>query len=315
MPAPTPASVRVDGLARRYGPVEALRGVTFEVRPGEIYGLLGPNGAGKTTALECVLGLRRPDSGSVWIGGIDARAMPEAAKEIVGAQIQGATLQDKITPRRALGLFASFYRAPANVDGLIGRFGLSAKADAPFDSLSGGQRQRLFLALAFVNDPEVVLLDEPTVGLDPGSRRDLRDLIVATRGSGRAVLISTHDLEEAHQVCDRVGVLDAGRIVAEGRPDDLIARTCSFCDVEFRTARPLDRAQMESLPGVKACSLRAGACVLRTENAHETVVHLVRAASAGGNQLTELRILRPSLEDAFLALTGRDWSDGSEEVT
>jgi ABC-2 type transport system ATP-binding protein len=224
MPAPASPSVRVQDLAKRYGAVEALCGVSLEIVKGEIFGLLGPNGAGKTTALECILGLRRPDSGSVEIEGIDALARPEEAKQRVGALIQGATLQDKITPRKALSLFASFYREPSGVGELIERFGLTAKADSTFDSLSGGQRQRLFLALAFVNNPALVVLDEPTAGLDPKARSDLHDSICGMRGAGRTVLLSTHDLEEARQLCDRIGILDGGRIVAVGGPRDLIAR-------------------------------------------------------------------------------------------
>jgi ABC-2 type transport system ATP-binding protein len=224
MIAATATSVRVRDLARRYGPVEALRGVTFEITRGEIFGLLGPNGAGKTTALECILGLRRPDSGSIEIEGVDAVALPLEAKQRVGALLQAATLQDKITPRRVLGLFASFYREAAEVESLIERFGLKEKSNSAFDTLSGGQRQRLFLALAFVNNPGLLILDEPTAGLDPMSRRDLHALIAGMRDSGRTVLLSTHDLGEAQLLCDRVGIIDRGRIVALGRPDDLIAK-------------------------------------------------------------------------------------------
>ncbi|HEY4990151.1 MAG TPA: ABC transporter ATP-binding protein, partial [Opitutaceae bacterium] len=196
MPAPNPASVCVRDLSRRYGPVEAIRGVGFDAYPGEIFGLLGPNGAGKSTTLECILGLRRPDSGSIHLDGVDALAHPREAKQICGAQIQGATLQDKITPRRALELFGSFFRHPAGVEELIKAYGLSEKSDAPFDSLSAGQRQRLFLALAFVNRPSIVVLDEPTAGLDPRSRRELYDVIRGLRESGRTVILSTHDLGE-----------------------------------------------------------------------------------------------------------------------
>src|SRR5580692_10547182 len=160
MPESRPPCVRVRDLTKRYGAVEAVRGVSLEVGQGEIFGILGPNGAGKTSILECLLGLRRPDSGSMEIDGIDAVGRPELAKERVGAQVQLASLQDKITAREALGFFASFFRGHAEVDGLIARFGLTAKADAPFDSLSGGQRQRLLLALAFVNNPRLVVLDE-----------------------------------------------------------------------------------------------------------------------------------------------------------
>lgn len=309
MPAPKPASVRVRDLAKRYGPVEALRGASFEVAAGEIFGLLGPNGAGKTTALECILGLRRPDSGEIEIAGVDALARPHEAKQLVGAQIQAATLQDKITPRRALGLFASFYRRPAGVGELVERFGLSEKADAPFDSLSGGQRQRLFLALAFVNNPSVVLLDEPTAGLDPGSRRDLHDSIAGMRESGRTVLLSTHDLEEAHRLCDRIAIIDNGRIIAAATPADLIAGSRSSPSVLVRTSRPLEESRLKSLPGVTSCRQKDGGWLLGTFDVNETIIGLVRAAEQGRNELLDLRVVRPSLEDVFLSLTGRAWSD------
>src|SRR4051812_8750418 len=173
---PTP-KVNIQGLRKRYGDFEAVRGVSFEVAEGEILGLLGPNGAGKTSTLECVIGLRRPDGGSVHICGMDALAEPERVKQRIGAQLQATALQDKITPREAIGLFGAFYEKPAGVEELIERFALGEKADSPFDSLSGGQKQRLALALAVVNEPQVLFLDEPTSGLDPQSRRELHAVI------------------------------------------------------------------------------------------------------------------------------------------
>lgn len=192
-----PASVEVRELTKRYGAVEAVRGVSFGVADGEIFGLLGRNGAGKTTTLECLLALRRPDAGTIRIGEIDALAEPERAKAIMGAQLQVSALPDKITPREALRFTASFYHDPLPVDALLEQFALTAKAEASFDSLSGGQKQRLFLALAFVHRPRVVVLDEPTVGLDPQARRELHAAIRELRASGVTVLLSTHYLEEA----------------------------------------------------------------------------------------------------------------------
>ena len=311
MPAPISVSVCVRNLVRRYGSVEALRGISFEVSPGEIFGLLGPNGAGKTTALECVLGLRRPDSGSVLIAGIDALARPGVTKELVGAQIQAATLQDRTTPRKVLRLFAAFYRNPAPVEVLIEKFGLSEAADARFDSLSGGQRQRLFLALAFVNNPGLVVLDEPTAGLDPRSRRELHDIIVDMRRSGRTVLLSTHDLDEAHRLCDRIGILDRGMIVATSRPDDLIAATAARSSVVVRTVRPLDPARLASLAGVESCRQEAGRWILVTSNTNETLFGLARCVELGANEFVDLQVIRPSLEEVFLSLTGRPWADST----
>jgi len=313
MPEPRTGSVRVRGLAKRYGPVEAVRGVSFDVAEGEIFGLLGPNGAGKTSILECLLGLRHPDSGSVAIGGIDAVGRPELARVGVGAQIQHASLQDKITPRQALGFFASFYRESAPVGELIGRFGLAAKADAPFDSLSGGQRQRLFLALAFVNNPRLVVLDEPTAGLDPQARRELRGLIGAMRAAGLAVLMSTHDLGEAHALCDRIGILNEGRIVAVGSPAELISRSSAVSRVAVRTARAIGSAQAPSLPGVVSSTVEGGTWLLGTRDVGGTVTALVRQLELDGNPLLDLQIRGPSLEDVFMELTGRPWPDAPRE--
>jgi ABC-2 type transport system ATP-binding protein len=315
MPAPKPASVRIRDLAKRYGTVEALRGASFEVSAGEIFGLLGPNGAGKTTALECLLGLRRPDTGSIMIGGIDARQRPQEAKRLIGAQIQGATLQDRITPRRALELFASFYSEPADVGELLSRFGLTATAAAPFGSLSGGQRQRLFLALAFVNNPSVIVLDEPTNGLDPLSRRELHDVIVGMRESGRTVLLSTHDLAEAQRLCDRVGILDHGRIMGTASPAVLIAQFGSKSTIMV-TARPSpELARLQALPGVEHCRPAGDGWRLTTIDVGATLIGLTRLLESGGEKLVDLHVLGPSLEDAFLGLTGRAWSEPVREDT
>jgi len=217
------AVIAVHDLSRRYGAVQAISGVGFEIAAGEIFGLLGPNGAGKTTTLECILGLIQPDQGRIEICGMDARR--REACEKIGAVLQATGLQDKITPREALDLFASFYRAPLNSDGLLQRFGLVEKANAAFETLSGGQKQRLALALAFVGNPQALLLDEPTAGLDPQIRRDVQDHIRAMRDNGRAILLSTHDMNEAEQLCDRIAVIARGRIAAIGTPKQLIADT------------------------------------------------------------------------------------------
>ena len=213
--------IAVENLSRRFGAVQAIDGVSFEVAAGEIFGLLGPNGAGKTTALECVLGLILPDAGCIEICGFHARQ--RRAREKIGAVLQATGLQDKITPREALALFAAFYPESINSKALLDRFGLTEKTDAAFESLSGGQKQRLALALAFVGNPQVLLLDEPTTGLDPQIRREVQNHIRALKAEGRAILLCTHDMDEAAQLCDRVAVIARGRIVATGAPRDLIA--------------------------------------------------------------------------------------------
>src|SRR5258708_1000679 len=212
------AMVEVKELRKRYGEVQAVRGVSFEVAQGEILGMLGPNGAGKTSTLECIIGLRRPDSGSIEVCGLDALRQSTEVSQRIGAQLQATALQDKITPREALRMFAAFYRQAADIERLIERFSLAEKADARFETLSGGQKQRLALALAFVNEPRVVFLDEPTSGLDPQSRRELHQLVIQMRGEGRSVLLTTHYFEEAQTLCDRIAIVDHGRVIATGTP-------------------------------------------------------------------------------------------------
>ena len=218
-----PDHVVVHELAKRYGAVEAVRGVSFSVGRGEIFGLLGPNGAGKTTTLECLVGLREPDRGELSIGGVDVRAAPEAAKERIGAAFAGAALPDQITPREALQMFGAFYREREEPAELLGRFALAEKADARFGTLSTGQRQRLMLALALVNRPEFVVLDEPASGLDPQARHELHEQILGMKRTGCTVLLATHDLAEAEKLCDRVAIIARGRVVAVGAPAELAA--------------------------------------------------------------------------------------------
>ncbi|MDB5354946.1 MAG: hypothetical protein JWN24_1399 [Phycisphaerales bacterium] len=299
-----PGKLVVQDLVKRYGDVEAVRGVSFEVAEGEVFGLLGPNGAGKTTTLECVVGLRRPDGGSVELCGIDALARPEQVKQRIGVALQSTSLQDKITPREALALFSSFYAKRAGVEQLIHRFALEEKADSPFDSLSGGQRQRLALALAFVNEPEVLFLDEPTTGLDPQSRRDLHASILEMRREGRTVLLTTHYIEEAHALCNRVAIVDHGKVIALGKPDELIAKAAALPRIVVQAARPLDAAQLGALPGVRQVESVNGRAQLKSGNISQTVIELVRMLEYADNELVDLQITRPSLEDVFIELTG-----------
>ena len=231
-------ALAVHGLTRRYGAVIAVNGISFEVAAGEVFGLLGPNGAGKTTTLESILGLVRPDAGRIEIeGDID----PASVRAKVGAVLQATGLPDKITPREALTVFGAFYPAPLAPQILLERFGLAEKADAAFDTLSGGQKQRLALALAFAGNPRLLLLDEPTTGLDPQMRREVQDHIAGMREEGRAVLLATHDMAEAERLCDRIAVIAKGRIIATGAPRDLIA-TSGAATLEdmilSQTARP-----------------------------------------------------------------------------
>jgi ABC-2 type transport system ATP-binding protein len=295
--------VLVRDLRKRYGDIEAARGVSFEIEDGEIFGLLGPNGAGKTTTIECVIGLREPDGGDIEVCGIDARRRPREVKQHIGAALQTTALQDKITPREALTLFGSFYRRRTAPQPLLDRFALADKSDAPFDTLSGGQRQRLALALAFVNEPDLVFLDEPTAGLDPQSRRDLHGEIAAMKRDGHTVLLTTHDIDEAEQLCDRVGIIDRGQIVAMGGPRELTAKSRAAQSVSLVTAVPFSRSLLERISGVEDLACDGARARFRTGSVNRTLAELTRLLEAHGVEPLELHVRKASLEDVFLDLT------------
>lgn len=299
---PTP-QVIVRDLTKRYGRVEAVRGVTFNINSGEIFGLLGPNGAGKTSTLECLIGLREPDGGAVEICGVDARRSPQEAKQKIGVALQTTALQDQITPREALRLFGSFYRERLEAEPLLERFALTAKADARFDTLSGGQRQRLALALAFVNRPQLVLLDEPTTGLDPQSRRELHAEIVRMKQEGYTVLLTTHYLDEAEQLCDRVAIIHGGRIVATGAPRELIAQASGKQSVTLVTRQPLDEKRLGRLAGVEELRCEGTSATFRTTDATRTLAALTQLLVETGGEIVDLKVQKASLEDVFLGLT------------
>ena len=299
-----PASVVVRDLHKRYGAVQAVRGVDFDLSAGEIFGLLGPNGAGKTTTVECVIGLRDPDAGAIRICGIDAARDPRLVKQKIGAALQSTALQDKITPREALGLFGSMYRERATPAELLDRFSLSEKADAPVDTLSGGQRQRLALALAFVNRPEVVFLDEPTAGLDPLSRREVHDEIRRMKSDHRAVLLTTHYIDEAEQLCDRVGIISQGRIIAAGTPAELISGSAAIPIVTLTTSSPLEVDILANLDNVHDLVVDGVDIRLRTEDVRGTLAELLPILAARNVGIVELNVRRATLEDVFVELTG-----------
>ncbi len=281
-----------------------MDGVSFEVGAGEIFGLLGPNGAGKTSVIECTLGLRQPDSGEIWISGMDARAHPNVAKRQIGTVLQSTALQDAITPREAIELFGAFYPDALPTGPLLERFGLGEKAGKRFETLSGGERQRLALALAFVNQPAVLVLDEPTSGLDPQVRRALHEAIREFRTEGRAVLLTTHYIEEAHQLCDRIAVLHRGRIVAMGTPEELIAGSMSYIRLIVRGARGMDAGALAALPGILGAEMRDGAMVLQIRETGPAIIELMRYLDLTRNELVDLQVRKPSLEDVFIQLTG-----------
>jgi ABC-2 type transport system ATP-binding protein len=299
----TPA-IAIRHLRKRYGQIEAVAGVSFEVLRGEIFGVMGPNGAGKTTTVECLLGLTEPDTGAIEIAGIDRRAEPDAVKRKVGAALQATALQDALTPREAVALFAALYGMDARPGALLDRFGLADKADAAYGTLSGGQQQRLALALAFVNDPEVVVLDEPTAGLDPQSRRQLHREIRSIRESGCTVLLTTHYAEEAAAICDRVAIIDRGRVVAVGAPDDLVEASHALPAISLTSAREIDGALLEALEGVRDLAVDGNRARFRTTRLARTLADLGRLIEEGHLTPASLHVEKATLEDVFFELTG-----------
>ncbi len=300
------AQVIVRDLKKRYGDVQAVRGVSFEVQEGEIFGLLGPNGAGKTTTVECLVGLRDPDAGYIGLFGIDARKQPGEVKQKIGAALQTTALQDKITPREALRVFGSFYRDKADPDQLLERFALTAKADAAYDTLSGGQKQRLALALAFVNKPKLILLDAPTAGLDPQARRDLHGEIARMKTDGYTVLLTTHNVDEAQRLCDRTAIMNHGRVVACGPPRELIAQSASATSVFLSTDHPVEREALTGLPGVEGVVSENAGSRFRAVDVTRALAELMQLLSARGVGINELHVQKATLEDVLIELTDSD---------
>ena len=300
------AALRVDNLQKSYGRNKAVNGISLEISRREIFGLLGPNGAGKTTTIECIVGLRSADLGMVEINGLDMLKNSRQAKEQMGVQLQETALHDKITPIEALRLFASFYSSPADPERLLRQFSLEDTARARYETLSSGQKQRLAVALAMVNRPTILLLDEPTAGLDPQSRRELQKIIREIRDEGRSVLITTHYIEEAELLCDRVGIIDRGQMIALGTVEELLAGARTLPRIIAKTSRPPNLEKLKQMSGVQKADLEYGGCTLHTSNVSQTIVELVGHLQAENIELWDISIHRPSLEDLFIELTGRD---------
>jgi len=304
MDDPTPA-IEVSGVHKAFGQVQALNGVDLAVAPGSLTALLGPNGAGKTTIVEILEGLRNRDRGVARVCGLDPESSGEQFKERIGAVLQSTSLPDKLRTREAVELFAEFYRRRSDPEALLRRFQLDEKRNAFYSQLSGGQRQRLALALAMVNDPQVVFLDEPTAGLDPQVRREIYDIIEQFRRERKTVLLTTHYIEEAERLCDRVAIVDHGRVIALGTPRDLKQRSAGTTRIEVRLARPLVDGVTASLEGVTDCREFDGRYILHSVQPPRTIVALVKQLEAENNELQSLEIFSPSLEDVFIELTGR----------
>jgi ABC-2 type transport system ATP-binding protein len=293
--------IEVENLRKTYGSTVAVDDISFEVAEGEIFGLLGPNGAGKTTAIECLQGLRVPDSGKLRVLGLNPRSEVRALRQRIGSQLQEAALPDRIKVWEALDLFASFTPGIQDWRLLMEQWGLAEKDKATFSSLSGGQRQRLFVALALVNKPEVVFLDEMTTGLDPAARRTAWDLIRAIREQGTTVVLVTHFMDEAEQLCDRLAIVDRGRIVASDTPNGLITTYADLIRVIFSTDHP-DISWLEEIPQVSRVT-RHGQRV-EVEGKGPVLALMAAALVNHGITPTDLRAEQPTLEDVFLAITG-----------
>ncbi|MEV1071851.1 ABC transporter ATP-binding protein [Micromonospora parva] len=294
--------IEVTRLHKRYGDLVAVDEVSFVVEAGEIFGVLGPNGAGKTTTVECVAGLRVPDGGGVSVLGLDPRRDAAQLRQRVGVQLQESQLPDQLRVAEALEMYASFYRDPADPAELIERLGLGAKRNTAYKKLSGGQKQRLSIALALVGNPEIAILDELTTGLDPQARRDTWSLIEQVRSSGVTIVLVTHFMEEAERLCDRIAVIDRGRVVALDTPAGLVASVAPEQRVRFRPSVPIDDRLLTDLPEVSAVQ-RTGSQVVVTGTGE--LLHAVTSVLAR-NQIVaaDLRLEQSTLDDAFVELTG-----------
>jgi len=290
-------------IDKHFGGLAALTGVSITVQRGEIFGLIGPNGAGKTTTMECVEGLRATDRGTIAVLGLDPGRDAVALQQRIGVQLQEAQLQKRIKVWEAVDFWASLYRTSVDGDRLLDQLGLTAKRDAWFMTLSGGQKQRLFIALALINDPELVFLDELTTGLDPQARRAIWDLIRGIRDRGKTVFLTTHLMEEAERLCDRIAIIDHGRIVDIGAPAALVARHCPDRTVVVTTGDPLAEARFGAIPRVTAV-VRDGQVVTIRGSGADLVTQVIHCLAEHRIPVDDFRTELPTLEDVFLQLTG-----------
>ena len=301
--------IRVRGLTKRYGDVQAVAGIDFDVAKGEIFGLLGPNGAGKTTTVEILEGLREPDGGEVSVLGVDVARDADAIKPRIGVSLQTAALYPKLTVTELIDLFRSFYPTSRPTKEVMDALELGERHNARSQDLSGGQRQRLSVALALVNDPELVFLDEPTTGLDPAARRSLWDIVEGLKADGRSVLLTTHYMEEAEILCDRLAIMDHGRILEMGTVEELVSKHFQERTVRFDRLDGLAREELERLPEVTSVKEDTNEVLIYTKDPGRTIGALLDLADSRGLEPQNLGIRRATLEDVFLDLTGRALRD------
>jgi ABC-2 type transport system ATP-binding protein len=301
--------IRVRGLTKRYGEVQAVAGIDFDVAKGEIFGLLGPNGAGKTTTVEILEGLRKPDGGDVSVLGVDVMRDADAIKPRIGVSLQTAAMYPKLTVTELVDLFRSFYPRARSTQEIIDVLELGERRNARSQDLSGGQRQRLAVALSLVNDPELVFLDEPTTGLDPAARRSLWDIVDGLKADGRSVLLTTHYMEEAEILCDRLAIMDHGRILEMGTVEDLVSKHFQERTVRFDRLEGLSHDELSALPAVSSVKEDADEVLIYTRDPGPTIGGLLELADGRGLEPQNLGIRRATLEDVFLDLTGRALRD------
>ena len=322
-PGVTDPIIEIEGLVKRYKGLTAVNGINLEVRAGEIFGILGPNGAGKTTTLEMIEGLRTPDAGSIRVAGLDAIAQNDAVRQIIGVQLQSTALFPYLSARELVELFAQFYNvddADERAIELLRLVNLEEKAGSRVEQLSGGQQQRLSIALALVNRPTITFLDEPTTGLDPHARRNLWQTILDIRAAGTTVVLTTHYMEEAEVLCDRIAIMDSGRVIACDTPEGLIRDLPQDAVVNATIAEgstgTLTEADIAAVPGVTQAATEPSAVpptiTAHTSDVQATLVGLLDLALEKGVTLGEMTSTRATLEDVFLALTGRTYEDQEE---
>lgn len=299
----------VQGLTKRYGPLTAVDGISFTVARGETFGMLGPNGAGKTTTLEMIEGLREPDAGAISFMGMDALRRRRAMQERVGVQLQAQALWPELTVEETLRVFQSLFRKRVPVEELLERFSLTEKRNARVKGLSGGQRQRLSVATALVNDPDLVFLDEPTTGLDPQARRSFWDLIRQMKRDGKTVVITTHYMDEAEELCDRVAIMDHGRLIALDTPRRLVRSLASDSTIECIFEMPVPKEELLGLPGVRDVRSEDGTNLIFSNDVSSSLAGLMRLAEGEGRRVQSLLVRSATLEDVFIALTGRRLRD------
>jgi ABC-2 type transport system ATP-binding protein len=297
--------IEVNNLEKKYGDVKAVDGVSFGVAQGDVFGILGPNGAGKTTTIEMIEGLRKPNAGSIKVCDIDALKEPRRIKELIGVQLQATSLYDNIRVKEAIDLFGSYYKKSIPSEQILEEVSLTEKKNSQVSKLSGGQKQRLSVGLALVNDPEVIFLDEPTTGLDPQARHNLWSIVEKLRDRGKTIVITTHYMEEAEQLCHRLAIIDRGKIIAMDTPDNLINKAELATSIDFTTSRDLD-GLAKNIPGI--CKVNNGSArkySISTKAVSLVLKDLTNLCYDNHVELENISVRQATLEDVFLAMTGR----------